>query len=90
MSDDAGTFSIRVVDADGYGVRGATVECGYGSFSGVGSEYTDDNGWAEFPIIEQLMGGGPIRITSISINGEEVCGEAFVPEDGDTFSYTLP
>lgn len=89
MSGDAGTFSIRVVNERGYGVRGATVKCQYGSLSGVGTEYTDSDGWAEFPIIERLMGGGAMRIHRVWVNGEEV-SDGFSPVDGDTFSFTKP
>jgi hypothetical protein len=83
------TFSIRVVDENGDPVRSAKVSCAYGSMSGVGTEYTDSDGWAEFPIIDQVLGGGAIRITTIWIKGKEVSDETFVPSDGDTFSFTI-
>jgi hypothetical protein len=47
MSDE-GTFSIRVVDEDGRPVSNREVTIDYGTMRGVGTEYTDDDGWAEF------------------------------------------
>ena len=90
MSRDAGSFYIRVVDKHGYGVRGATVKCAYGSLSGVGTRYTDRDGWTEFTIVEELIGGGEIRIRAVRINGEQVSSHSFSPKDGETFSFTLP
>ena len=85
-----GKFSIRVVDDDGDGVRGAKVSYQCGRMSGVGNEYTDDDGWAEFDIIGETLGPGVIPIRKIWINGEEVSDETIYPDDGDTFSFTLP
>lgn len=87
----SGTFSIRIVDGDGNGVEGAKVSWQCGHMSGVGSGYTDDNGWVEFEISEEVfLGGGAIPIRKIWVNGEEVSDEVVFPEDGDTFSFTLP
>jgi hypothetical protein len=75
--DNHGTFSIRVVDERGYPVRSAKVQCAYGLFHGVHTAYTDDNGWAEFPIITEMISGGAMSITAIWVNGEEVRGDSF-------------
>lgn len=85
-----GTFSIRVVDDNGYAVSGAKVSYQCGKMSGVGTGYTDSDGWAEFDIIHATLGGGAILVYRIWINGEEVSDSSFYPEDGDTFSFTLP
>lgn len=85
-----GTFSIRVVDQDGNGVEGAKVSYQCGSLSGVGTEYTDSDGWAEFAIIHATLGGGAIPIQRIWVNSAEVSDATIYPEDGDTFSFTLP
>lgn len=84
-----GTFSIRVVDENGDGVSEAEVAYECGQMSGVGSEYTDSDGWAEFDIVHGMF-GGPIPIDKVWVNGEEVSDNSFYPEDGDTFSFTLP
>jgi hypothetical protein len=88
---ERGTFSIRVIDNHGYGIRGATVHCQYGHLSGVGKEYTDGDGWAKFPVIHEIfLGGGAIAISKIWVNGEEVSDDTFDPSDGDTLSFTMP
>lgn len=84
-----GTFSIRVVDEDGTGISGAKVSYQCGSMSGIGTEYTDDDGWATFDIIHGVL-GGRIPIEKIWVNSEEVSDNVTYPEDGDTFSFTLP
>lgn len=91
MSDsNEGTFSIRVVNERGNPVRGAKVSCQYGRMSGVGSEYTDSNGWAEFPIISgAIIDRSTITIMKVWVNGEEVSDGSFTPEDGDTFSFVI-
>lgn len=89
MSSD-GTFSIRVVDENGDGVSGVKVSYQCGHMSGVGSEYTDDDGWAAFPIITETLGSGVIPIHKIWVDGEEVSDEVMYPSDGDTWSFTRP
>ncbi len=84
-----GSWSVRVVDEDGNGVRGARVAYQCGLISGVGTEYTDDDGWVTFDLIRGVM-GGVTAVERIWVNGEEVRDDAFYPEDGDTFSFTLP
>jgi hypothetical protein len=49
----------------------------------------DGDGWAEFPIIDAVLGGGAIHITTVWVNGEEVSDDDFTPSDGDTFSFTI-
>lgn len=85
-----GKFSIRVVNSEGDGVSGAKVSYQCGHISGVGTEYTDAEGWVEFKIIGETIGSGVIPIRKIWINSEEVSDEIIYPEDGDTFSFTLP
>ena len=51
MSDDDGTFSFRLVDEHGRPVSDRKITIDYGFMRGVGSEYTDDDGWAEFPTL---------------------------------------
>jgi hypothetical protein len=58
--------------------------------SGVGNEYTDDDGWATFPVIEKTLGGGAILIYRVWVKGEEVSSDSFVPYDGMTMSFTIP
>lgn len=87
---DSGTWSVRVVDEDGNGVSGVKVSYQCGAMSGVGTEYTDYDGWAEFEIVNQVLGGGPIAVHRIWVDGEEVSDDHFYPEDGDTFSFVRP
>jgi len=89
MSND-GRFSIRVVDSDGNGIEGAKVSYQCGRMSGVGTEYTDEDGWASFAIITETLGSGVIPIQCIWVNGVEVSDDVIYPDDGDTFSFTLP
>jgi hypothetical protein len=58
--------------------------------SGVGTDYTDEDGWANFSIITETIGNGVIPIRRIWVNGEEVSDDVIYPDDGDTFSFTLP
>jgi hypothetical protein len=88
--DDEGTFSIRVVDERGHGVGDVEVACQYGRMSGVGKQYTNEDGWAEFPIIPETLLGGIIPIRCVWVNDVVVHDLGFSPEDGDTFSFTLP
>jgi hypothetical protein len=85
-----GTFSIRVVDDDGGPVEGASVSCKYGAISGVGSELTDSDGWAQFDIIEGAIDTNVMPITTIWINDVAVSDSDIYPDDGDTMSFTLP
>lgn len=85
---DLGTFSIRVVNEEGYGVSGAEVSCDY-EWLTVGTEYTDEDGWATFSIEPTFFSGSAVAIQMIWVNGEEVHGW-FRPEDGDTLSFTVP
>ena len=86
----SGTFKIRVVDSDGDGLENISVGCQYGSCSGVEIQDTDEDGWAEFPVIEETIGNGNIVIRKIWIGRTEVGDEYNHFEDGDTVSFTLP
>lgn len=84
-----GTFSIRVVDEDGDGVRGAEVSVFYASLlCPNASGYTDSDGWVEFEIDSAPPWGS--LISKVAVNHEWVDENGFNPDDGDTFSYTLP
>lgn len=87
---DAGSFSIRVVDDDGQPVSGAKVSYQCGDMSGVGTEYTDDDGWATFDIIEAVICGPGPAVRRIWVNSVEVSDESWYPADGDTMSFTIP
>ena len=83
-----GTFSIRVVDEDGKGVSGAKVS--YQCMSGVGTEYTNSDGRAEFDILSSPLMGGTFPITKVWVNSREVSVNTLYPEDGATFTFVLP
>ena len=85
-----GTWSVRVVDEDGDGVEGIEVAYQCGAISGVGTALTNHDGWAEFDIVEKVLGGGAISVLCIWVDGQEVSGDHFTPEDGDTFSFVRP
>jgi hypothetical protein len=51
MSDDGGTFTVRLVDEDDNPISGRKVYVNYGTMRGVGQEYTDDDGHADFPTL---------------------------------------
>lgn len=85
-----GSFSIRIVDGDGEGVQGVDVTCKYGIISGVQSEYTDEDGWASFPVVEETTSSWHISVTTIWVNSVDMDVESFRPDDGDTMSFTLP
>lgn len=84
------TWSVRIVDEDGDGVEGVEVAYQCGAISGVGTEYTNADGWAEFEIVEKVLGGGAIAVLRIWVDGQEVSADQFTPEDGDTFSFVRP
>ena len=87
---ELGTWSVRVVDEDGNGVEGVTVAYQCGLISGVGTAYTDEDGWAQFEIIKETLGAGPIAVHKIWVEGTEMSDNVFYPEDGDTFSFVRP
>ena len=75
--------SIRVVDEDGRGVKGARVFMSY-PFTWQ-EDYTDDDGWVAFSRSGTLYGG--IR-TDVFVNSEKV-GDDIWLEDGDTRSFAI-
>ena len=87
---ESGSFSSRVVDEDGEGISSIMVSAQYGAISGIHNEYTDDDGWATFPIVEKVLGGGAILIHRVWVNDEEVVSDGFYPGDGMTMSFTVP
>ena len=86
---DLGTFSIRVVDEDGDGVGNARVSVHWAALLAGPAEkgYTDSDGWVELDIRSGAPWGS--LVDTVYVNDEEV-GGGFTPEDGDTFSFTLP
>lgn len=75
-----GTFSIRVVDEDGRPRSGVTIMVAYGSFGGVGTEYTDDDGWTQWELLDHY---------SFKVYIEDNEGVDCTFEDGDTCSFTI-
>ena len=74
-------FSVRVVDSDGEPRSGVEVYADFGILSGGLSEYTDNDGWAEFET------GGDYVSVKIYVDGESQGDHGL--EDGDTFSFTV-
>jgi hypothetical protein len=87
MSGDE-TFSIRIVNENGDPISDAKVQCLYAMNAGAETVYTNEDGWGEFPILGALLGGSA-EVISIIVNDEEVQGERWYPEDGDTLSFTI-
>jgi hypothetical protein len=81
------SFSIRVIDDDGYGVSGVGVGIDFG-FVGLGfafeTEYTGDDGWAEFDL---GIDDDSIYAKTIFVGGDEV-DSGVTLGDGSTHSYT--
>lgn len=75
-----GTFSIRVVDEDGDPLSSVSVAVSYGSLGGVGTEYTDDDGWTEWETLDHVS-------FTVYIDSNEEGTYGF--EDVDTRSFTL-
>jgi hypothetical protein len=88
--EGTGTFSIRIVDDDDNGVSGVRVTCWYRFPSVPDEEYTDDDGWAEFPIRQPLGKQSSFSVECVAVNDVEVCGDTFFPSDGETFEFTCP
>jgi hypothetical protein len=79
--------SIRVVDDEGDPISGAKVHISFDIFHGMDTEYTDDDGWAEFRY--DTFEESKLFVSHITINDERVAGDFYL-EDGDTNSYTRP
>ncbi len=63
--------SIRVVDEDGQPRRGAKVTISFSGIIGtIGSEYTDEDGWANFEY--ESIDDSQMFVDKIWVNGEEV------------------
>ena len=86
MEDDQGSFSVRVVNSSGFPLEGIKVEC-FSSY-GHNRQYTNSDGWTEFPILEGVWLGGTISIDSVYVDGNQVVSDSFIPTDGQTFSFT--
>lgn len=74
-----GTFSIRVIDAQGRGVAGALVCVQYGFWGADDCMYADNEGWATLPTDSKLRPG------FIIINHEDI---GKVPAEADA-SYVI-
>jgi len=92
MSDE-GSFSVRLVDEDGYPIGDRSVTVFYGGFlSGYETQYTDSDGWAEFP----TFGHSNVdKIYSYELHGLLVQKRDVLLSDGEsifdgaTFSFTI-
>ena len=74
-------ISVRVVDDEGNGQSGLRVTLDFGMMYGQSTEFTDDDGWANFEI------GGDYDTCTIFIDGDNY-GDHSV-EDGESFSFVL-
>jgi|GEM_PF-3575267 len=72
-------FSIRVVDEDGDPVSDKKITIDYGLFNGQESEFTNNDGWAEFSPSNRYV------TCTVYIGGESY-GELPI-EDGETYSF---
>lgn len=93
QSDDGGTFSIRLVNADGDPIENRSITVFYPGLIGSSTtEYTDHDGWAEFGIYGHRrtaeihsyeLYGILIQKRAVTISdGEEI-------HDGASFSFTI-
>lgn len=97
MSDDDDgdeTFSIRIVDPEGYPIRSREVTVNYsGFFSGSETRYTDEDGWCQFEtlghsIVDEIYSYRQnfdmlLSMSSIKLSdGEDIF-------DGATFSFVI-
>jgi hypothetical protein len=92
MSDDDGTFTIRLVDGDDNPISGRKVYVDYGGMRGVGHEYTGDDGRADFPTLgyDSVSTISSYRLEGLFIQqvSEELSsGESIY--DGAEFTYTI-
>jgi hypothetical protein len=92
MSDDDGTFSVRLVDGDGEPISNRWIMVDYGFMSGMEKRYTDHDGWCEFPTLGKNYVGtiSSYRLYSILILQEGVIlSEGEEISNGATFSFTI-
>lgn len=78
--------SIRVVDESGDPVSGATVTLNFSVMSGIGTEYTDSDGWAEFDY--ESIDKSEMWVNDVYVNGDRVGGDFYL-ENGETLSFSL-
>ena len=82
------SFSIRIVNDDGKGVRGIRVYIEYPL--GSATDETGDDGWAHFSEVglnAAIM--GDVLLREIRVKGTTIAKDVTV-KDGETLSYTLP
>ncbi|MDP2816039.1 MAG: hypothetical protein Q8O19_05110 [Rectinemataceae bacterium] len=77
-----GMFSVRVVNEDGDPVKSARVSVDFGLLRGQSTEYTDENGWAEFSNLD-----GDLVTGEFYVNGESQGDHS--THDGDSYSFTI-
>jgi len=75
-------YSIRVVDNKGNGISGEKVSVHYDFTHD--SDYTDNNGWANFEKSNSIHDG--VR-TTIYFKGKTLAKDVWI-ENGDTLSFT--
>jgi hypothetical protein len=76
------SWIVRVTDSDNEPKYGISVTVQHGFFSGgIGTEYTNMDGEAEFEIMEKVL--------KIYVDGETVFDGEWDPEDGDTRNYEI-
>lgn len=78
--------SIRVVDEDGDPCSGRKVTIDFGYWTGIDSEYTDNDGWAEFEY--ESIDKDSLSVKNIWIDSEEVDSDSSL-DNGETRSYSI-
>jgi hypothetical protein len=92
MSDDTSAidFSIRIVNKDGEGIRGISVNVSY--YISTDSQNTDEDGWAHFShftVAEKLvLGGTEVSEVTVGKRGRVVAEDLWI-KNGDSFTYTV-
>lgn len=95
MSDDCGTFSIRLMNEDDEPVADREVTVHYsGLLSGFESRDTDSDGWAEFPLFSEPDYIGNVYTTELNddllvTSSSVLLTDGETVSDGDTFSFTI-
>jgi hypothetical protein len=92
MSDDDGTFTVRLVDENDGPISGRKVYVDYGGMRSVGSEYTGDDGRADFPTLgyDSVSTISSYRLEGLlvqQVSEELSSGETIY--DGAEFTYTI-
>jgi hypothetical protein len=78
---------IRVVDGNGDPVSGIRLTLNFSLMSGIGTEYTGGDGWAEFEY--ESIDRTSMWVNDVYVDGERVAGDFYL-ENGETLSFTLP